>query len=147
MSDRYFIDTNIFIYLFDKCSPEKSRTSRVIIKEALDKKNGLISFQVVQEFMNAAVKRFPQKMSHKQLRNFFRRILRPLIGILPDVQIYEDALEINKQYRFSFYDSLIIAAAQSSACNILLSEDLQSDQTIEGVRIVNPYKQLMFHND
>jgi predicted nucleic acid-binding protein len=63
----------------------------------------------------------------------------PLCRVTPDVELFDRALDIHGATGFPFYDSLIVAAAVQSSCATLLSEDLQSDRTIQGVRIQNPF--------
>ncbi len=66
-------------------------------------------------------------------------VLNPLCQIYPDLLLYETCLEVQAESRYSFYDSLIIAAAMRGGCEILYSEDLQAGREIRGVKIVNPY--------
>ena len=66
-------------------------------------------------------------------------VLLPLWTVSPSADIYHRALDLRDRYRFGFYDSLIIAAALTSGCVRLLSEDLQHGQRIEGLTIHNPF--------
>ena len=63
----------------------------------------------------------------------------PLWSVMPSTRLYRHALDVRERYRFSFYDSLIVAAALEAGCTRLLSEDLQDGQVIEGLRIENPF--------
>jgi predicted nucleic acid-binding protein len=67
------------------------------------------------------------------------RMLVPLMRVMPSAALYSDALRISQRFKFSFYDSLIVAAAQSAGCKRLLTEDMQHGQAIDGLRIVNPF--------
>jgi predicted nucleic acid-binding protein len=58
MSARFFLDTNIFVYSFDASSPKKAAESRKLIRSAIQTRNGIVSYQVVQEFFNVALRRF-----------------------------------------------------------------------------------------
>ncbi|MDZ7728612.1 MAG: PIN domain-containing protein [Dehalococcoidia bacterium] len=70
---------------------------------------------------------------------FLDGVLLPLWTVMPSVALYRRALELQDRYRYSFYDSLIIAAALEAGCTRLLSEDLHDGQDIEGLRIENPF--------
>jgi len=66
-------------------------------------------------------------------------VLLPLWRIMPSQALYQSALDLHARYQFSFYDSLIIAAALAAGCTRLYSEDLQHGQRIEGLTIENPF--------
>jgi predicted nucleic acid-binding protein len=74
-----------------------------------------------------------------EARRFLDTVLAPLWSIAPSPALYADTLDIGERYRFSFYDSLIVAAAASAGCTRLLSEDLQPGQTIGTLTITNPF--------
>jgi predicted nucleic acid-binding protein len=135
---KFFLDTNIFIYSFDKTSPEKQTISKTLIEAALTGK-GCISFQVIQEFMNVALRRFTPPMTSSQAQQYLENILLRLCAYFPNETFYQRALGIHNRWRFSWYDSLVITAALESSCDILYSEDLQHDQVIENLRVVNPF--------
>jgi len=139
MSARYFLDTNVFVYSFDRRSPGKQRRSIDLIHTALSSGEGVISTQVVQEFLNVATRKFRVPMKAKDARVYLRQVLNPLCQVFPDLALYESCLEIQKRTKFSFYDSLILAAGISAGCSRLYSEDLQANREIDGIEITNPY--------
>lgn len=134
-----FIDTNLFIYLFDETAPEKRSRSQELIQSAIETKNGVISYQVVQETLNVLTTKLQNPVTIEDARLFFQKILIPLWRINPNHRLYESAIDIQSRYRYSFYDSLIIAAALKTGCTQLLSEDLQAGQQIQKLKIVNPF--------
>ena len=140
MSGRFFIDTNVFVYSFDDRQPDKQERSRALIQEGLKTGLGMISTQVVQEFLNVATHKFavPLKIEHSTL--YLRQVLNPLCQVYPDLALYESSLDIQAETRYSFYDSLILASAMRGGCDFLYSEDLQAGQEVRGVKIVNPYQ-------
>ena len=138
MSDKYFIDTNIFIYLIDKNSP-KQQVSQNLVQAAIKSGDGYISTQVIQEFLNLATGKFLVQLKSFDSIDFMENILFPLCLVYPDFELYKSAIEIKNETKYSFYDSLIIAAALEADCRVLYSEDLQSGQKIRGLEIVNPY--------
>lgn len=134
-----FIDTNIFIYLFDETAPEKRARSQELIHNAIETKNAVISHQVVQETLNVITTKLQNPVISEDARLFFQKVLLPLWKMNPNHKLYESALDIQSRYRYSFYDSLIIAAALKTGCTQLISEDLQAGQQIEKLKIVNPF--------
>jgi len=139
MKDKYFLDTNIFIYSFDRSNIEKSLKAQSIISQCIDTGNGFISTQVIQEFVNVATKKFSTPMKAKDLKMYMNEVLFPLCSIFPTFDLLNKSLEIHDRFKFSYYDSMIIAAAIQSDANVLLSEDLKSSQKIERVTILNPF--------
>ncbi len=139
MSGRFFLDTNIFVYTFDPNAPSKSKKAAQLIRRAVDSGEGMISYQVVQEFLNVALRRFSPAMSTAEAEQYLVTVLRPLLAIHSSPALYLSALKLREKYRLSWYDSLIAAAAVEGGCDRLVSEDLQHGQKIEGVRIENPF--------
>ena len=139
MSARFFLDTNLFVYTFDGTAPAKAKKSAQLIRRAADTGEGIISYQVVQEFFNVAFRRFAQPMSVAEAEQYLITVLRPLLAVHSSPAIYFAALRIAEKHRISWYDSLIVAAALEGQCERLYSEDFQDGRKIEGLRIENPF--------
>jgi predicted nucleic acid-binding protein len=139
MNDKYFLDTNIFIYSFDSSNPKKQNTAHQLISNALSGDIGCISYQVIQEFLNVATQKFATPLMKRDCLTYITNILEPLIELLPSIELYKSALDIKEGWLYSFYDSLIIAAALRANCNILYTEDLQHEQKIREMVILNPF--------
>ena len=139
MSDRFFIDTNIFAYTFDEKSPKKAQRSLQLIREAVDTGRGIVSYQVVQEFFNLALRRFPQPMNAADAEQYLMTVFRPLLAIHSSSALYLEGLRIAGKYPLSWFDCLIVSAALQGECSVLYSEDLQHGQKIEDLRIENPF--------
>jgi predicted nucleic acid-binding protein len=140
MSAKFFLDTNIFVYSFDTTCQAKQIKAKELIQEALSTNMGVISYQVIQEFLNVASKKFAVALKTTDLRMYFDEILSPLCDIYPSLDFYIFALEIKSQTGFSFYDSLIVATAIKSGCRKLYTEDMQDQRTIMGLKIINPFR-------
>ena len=141
MSDD-FIDSSVLVYLVDESNAEKRRIAEQVARSALDEGTGSISFQVVQETLNVVTgTKLVTPMTPLDAERFLATILDPLWKVMPSRELYRRCLEIKARYRYSFYDSLIIAAALEDGCTQLLSEDLQDGQRIEGLVITNPFRQ------
>jgi predicted nucleic acid-binding protein len=139
MSGRFFLDTNIFAYAFDAKAPAKARRAIRLIRQAADTGEGVVSYQVVQEFFNLAFRRFAQPMSVVDAEQYLITVFRPLLAVHSSSALYIEGLRIAGKYQLSWYDSLIVAAALQSQCTVLFSEDLQHGQKIEDLRIENPF--------
>lgn len=137
--DKYFIDTNIIVYMFDKKNIEKQAKSVSIIRQALKNGNGIISFQVIQEFCNVAMKKFESPLTYEDCKTFINRFLYPLCDVFQGIELYNSALLICVDTGYSFYDSLILSATIKSNCKILYTEDMQNRHLIKGIEIINPF--------
>jgi len=133
---KIFIDTNILIYTVDQKDQEKFKLSRKIVKLVSSDHSSVISTQVLQEFYNASTAKLKlEKIFIKNLVHSFQNM--EIVTI--DPQIIEQAIDISIIFQLSFWDSLIVAAAEQARCIFLLSEDLNSGQTLRGIKIVNPF--------
>ena len=137
MKDKFFIDTNIFVYAFS-LEAEKKKIAKQVIKDA-HKKGGCLSFQVIQEFLNTVTRKFVIPLNKEDTKKYLSEILFPICDVFPSEDLYKRALDIREKFKYSFYDSLIIAAALESNCKILYSEDLQHNQKIYNLTIINPF--------
>ncbi len=136
---KFFLDTNIFVYTFDDRAPEKRSKARFLVETALRNQTGITSFQVIQEFLNVATGKFEKPLSRGDCSLYLDRVLSPLCDIHSSPMLYESALDVQERWKFSFFDSLIVAAALSGSCGILYSEDLQHGQKIRELTIENPF--------
>jgi predicted nucleic acid-binding protein len=139
MSARFFLDTNIFVYTFDTKAPAKAKRAARLIRQAADTGEGVVSYQVVQEFFNVAFRRFSRPMNVAEAEQYLVTVFRPLLAVHSSPTLYVEALRVSGKYRLSWYDSLIVAAALQAQCGRLYSEDLQHGQELEGLRIENPF--------
>ncbi len=137
MSVDTFLDSNVFVYLFDDSDEAKQRRAETLVQEGLEKGTACISYQVVQETMNVMLRKIG--VSTEETRTFLDRVLVPLWRVSPTGTLYRRSLDVSARYRFSFYDSLIVAAALEAGCRTLYSEDLQHGQQVEGLTVHNPF--------
>jgi predicted nucleic acid-binding protein len=135
MQDKVFLDTNIIIYAYSKTD----RTKQEIAKQLIMNNNTIISTQVLQEISNTLRRKL--KMDYDMIKSLLEECIQNTNQLAVNNQetIFLSC-DIAKYYGFSFYDSLIIAAALENGCTILYSEDLQHNQIIEQrLRIINPF--------
>ena len=139
MSDRFFLDTNVFVYCFNTDAPSKAQRARELIHQAVTTRKGIVSFQVVQEFFNVALRRFSQPMKVPEAEQYLATVFRPLLAIHSSLSLYAEALQLAARFQLSWYDSLIVAAALEGECNILYTEDLRTGQQFGEMRVQNPF--------
>jgi predicted nucleic acid-binding protein len=139
-SARFFLDTNVLIYSFDIESRIKQKRACDLIDAALTAHQGVISYQVVQEFLNAAIRKFARVLSENEAQLYSKRVLMPLCHVFPDDRLYSQALSISSEVRVSFYDALIISSALVADCSILWTEDLQHGRRIGNLEIRDPFR-------
>ena len=138
MSVENFLDTNIFVYLFDETDDDKRERAERLVQQALENETGCISYQVVQETINVITRKL--NATPEKARQILDRVLIPLWRVNPTRTLYQRGLDLQTRYRLSFYDSLIVASALAAGCKTLYSEDMQHGQLIEGVSITNPFR-------
>ena len=120
MSDRFFLDTNIFVYSFDLSAAAKSQSAQQLIRKALTTQKGVISYEVVQEFFNVALRRFVQPMKAGDAQHYLSAVFRPLLGVHSSQVLYVEALHLHAHGGLSWYDALIVSAAIQTRRELLL---------------------------
>lgn len=133
MSAKAFFDTNVLIYAFAQNDPRSDAA------EALLAAGGLVSVQILNEFVAVAVRKLGMPWSDVLEALSAIRTLCPSPVPLT-VDTHESALRIAQQFGYRIYDSLVVAAALEAGCDTLYSEDMQHGQVIEALTIRNPFK-------
>jgi predicted nucleic acid-binding protein len=139
MSGRFFLDTNIFVYSFDAGAPQKAAQANKLIRSAIETRSGMVSYQVVQEFFNVALRRFAKPMSGTDAEQYLSTTFRPLLSVHSSSALFGEALRIGARFRLPWYDSLVVASAIEGQCDLLYSEDFQDGQQFENLTISNPF--------
>ncbi len=139
MNARFFLDTNLFVYSLSHSAAAKSRRSAQLIRQAIATRNGIVSYQVIQEFFHVAFRRFTPPMSLAEAEQYLATVFRPLWAIHSSHALYAEALHLRNRYRLSWYDSLLVAGAIEAECSVLYSEDMQHGQEFGNMRIENPF--------
>lgn len=138
----FFLDTNVLVYAQATNEPQKRPVAAALIAEALRTGRGMISTQVVQEFLHVAIRHAAPAFGPDEITEYLHKVLWPLCGHFPSRPFYERALQIKATTGYTFYDCLIVTAAVESGCRTLYSEDLQHNRVIHGLTIVNPFVDL-----
>ena len=130
-----FIDTNVLIYAFTADEPAKQEIALRFLDDCLP----VISTQIVKEFSNVLLR----KVSLQIVQETINEIADVTEVVNEEIGLIFASFDIHKRYKFSFYDSLTIATAINSKCQVLLSEDMQDGQVIDGnLKIINPFNNL-----
>ena len=139
MNGKFFLDTNLFVYSFDRNPAPKTRRALQLIREAISTRKGIVSYQVVQEFFSVALRRFEQPMRAEEAEQYLATVFRPLLVVHSSQALFNEALQISGRYQVPWYDALIVAGAVQAQCEVLYSEDFQHGQKFDKLEIRNPF--------
>jgi predicted nucleic acid-binding protein len=127
-----FFDTNVLLYLLSADATKADRAEQLLTA------GGLVSVQVLNEFASAAAGKLA--MPRVEIREILSTI-RAVCNLKPlDVETHELGLELAERYRYSVYDSMVLAAALRAGCSTVFSEDFQHGQKIDRLTIINPFR-------
>ncbi|KHD06880.1 twitching motility protein PilT [Candidatus Thiomargarita nelsonii] len=136
MIEASFVDANVLIYRRDSSEPVKQQKATAWIDFLWQSKQGHLSVQVLNEFYVIVTRKLKPGMDIEAARADVRALMmwQPI-----DTVVVEKAWIIQDRFLFSWWDSLIVAAAQVAQCRYLLTEDLQDGQELDSVIVVNPF--------
>jgi len=132
---KVFLDTNIFVYSLDQSDSHKMNKCRELLKGVALERNGVISTQVLQEFYVASTRKLG---TDPLIAKDILRTLERFETVVISPMLIREAVDCSILNHLSFWDALIIVAAESAHCETLWTEDLNHGQIIRGVRIENP---------
>ena len=138
MSARSFFDTNVLVYADDKATPAKQRRALDLVAEHRRGRTGVVSLQVLQEYFVTVTRklRVDPEIARRKVE-----LLAEFDVATPEVADILAAIDLHRLHRFSFWDALVLRSAKQTGCSVLFSEDLQQAREIDGIRIVNPFRQ------
>jgi len=136
--DKIFLDTNVLIYSYDVSAEKKHERAKTIMTDLWDSGRGILSTQILEEFFVNITKKVSKPLDVKRAKDIIEDLLKWEVVIIDGGSLLE-AIEIHVRYKCSFWDSLVLHAAQKGGASLLLSEDLQDGQTVNGVKIKNPF--------
>jgi len=139
MADKYFVDTNILIYAHDAASGSKRDRARQLIEHLWQSGQGVLSTQVLQELCVNLRRKVARPLPVDEIQQLIHDYLSWEV-IVNTPQSTIQALEIELHYKVSFWDALVINAAETAGAAILYSEDLATGQKYGSVRVMNPLK-------
>ena len=136
MSGRAFVDTNVFVYLFDGRSPRKQRAAQQLLAQASSEGRVVLSTQVLQETYVALTRKLnvsePDALSAV-------RMMSAYTVVHTDTPLVLKGIRRSMQNRLSLWDALIVEAALEARCDVLYSEDLSDGQTFGAMTLRNPF--------
>jgi predicted nucleic acid-binding protein len=133
-----FLDTNIIIYAYDTSAGDKHQKARDLLTGLWDSGLGMVSTQVLQEFYVTVTRKIPKPLHLATARDIIADFLTWDV-VVNDGDAILKAIDVQEKHGFSFWDSMVIAAAISGGASVLLTEDLSDGQKIGGVEIRNPF--------
>jgi predicted nucleic acid-binding protein len=140
MSYRAFVDTNVLVYALDDAEPEKRDTARRLLGST-EYGQFVLSAQILSEFYVTVTRQLAEPVSEAKAEEAVRWLgLNPIVSI--DQALVRSAVQTSRASQLSYWDGLVVAAAASSGCERLLSEDLNDGQQIGSVRVENPFRDI-----
>lgn len=135
--DRYFVDTNVFLYPHDLSDPAKRARAKVWLAWLWENACGALSWQVLQEFYWNATRKFGVTADIARNRVQLMAQWKP-----PDITLglIERAWHWTDEAQVPFWDAMIVAAAERTRCRFLLSEDFQPGRQFGTVTVLNPFE-------
>ena len=138
MSAKVFVDTNVLIYSHDLDAGVKHDVAAALVRDIWERRHGVISTQVLQEFYVNVTRKIPAPLSHASARGILQSYFTWQVELnSPETILF--ASEIEEHHQLAFWDAMIVAAAVRGGAEWILTEDLNHGQVIEGVQIKNPF--------
>lgn len=137
MAEKYFVDTNILIYAHDRSAGLKHDRARELVEGLWASGGGVLSTQVLQELCINLRRKLAHPLPADEIRGLIQDYLSWEVVINTPESVIE-ALEIEVRFKISFWDALILHAAESSGAAVLYSEDLSTGRHYGSVRVINP---------
>ena len=136
MTTRSFIDTNVLIYAEASDEPLKQRAAIALLKSLFLDGQGVLSTQVLQEYCNVALKKLKLSAQHVRTQlDLFEQF--EIVQVTP--AIIHAGLDLHQTRSISFFDAVVLASAHASGCEVIWTEDMNTAEVINGVRIANPF--------
>ena len=137
MSARSFFDTNVLLYTDSSDAPAKRKRALELLAEHRLARTGVVSLQVLQEYFVAATRKLGVEVGVARRKV---ELFANFHVVVPDVEDVLAAVDLHRLHQVAFWDALIVRAAKEGGCPEVYSEDLQHGRTIDGVRILNPFR-------
>lgn len=137
MSGKFFVDTNILVYAHDRSTGVKHERARSLIQKLWNSGGGVLSTQVLQELCVSLRRKSTHPLSFEQMHQLLQDYLSWDI-VINTAESVLAALVIERRYNISFWDALILQAAEASGTTVVYSEDLADGQSYGSLRVINP---------
>jgi predicted nucleic acid-binding protein len=138
-TSRDFFDSNILVYAYDDRDHAKRVRARDLLAGAMESETGAVSAQVLGEFFNTVTRRIPDALSDQEAEGVIAQVaILPVVEL--DLSLVQRAIGTCRRYQISYWDALIVAAAERAGCSRIISEDLNPGQLYNGIPVVNPFE-------
>ena len=136
MSARSFFDTNVLVYTDDASALVKQRRAVELVSEHRRGGTGVVSLQVLQEYFVTVTRKLgvDARVARRKVE-----LLAEFDVATPGVPDILAAIDLHRLHSFSFWDALILRAAQQAGCSVVFSENMQHTRDIDGLRVLNPF--------
>lgn len=140
MTAKFFVDTNVLLYAASKAKEDELKRQQA--RELLSRIEIVLSAQVLQEFYAVAVTKVRLQMTQDEAQAVVQSLTAfPVCTITCDLVLA--AIELQQRYKISYWDAAILTAARIISCDVVYSEDLNAGQDYGGVRVENPFAQIV----
>ena len=134
MTEKYFVDSNVWLHLFTEDDSRKKAVAESFLGERNGRDVLFVSWQVINEvWSNLLRKGLPDKIAREMIEHMLGSC--ELVDFSYDLII--SAHDLRTRHPVSFWDSLVVAAAQAADCDILVSEDMQDGKRFGALRVKN----------
>jgi len=140
MNDRFFVDTNLLVYAYDGSMGAKHAAVLKLFHQLFRSGSGVISTQVLQELAVCLRRKVGRPPSSAEIRKIITELQVEWEVFVNGTESILHALALADRFQISFWDSLILQAAQATSSAILYTEDLNHSQRYDSVRVINPFK-------
>lgn len=138
MSAKYFVDTNILVYAHDASTGARHQQARALLTTLWVNRNGVLSTQVLQEFFVTITRKVTAPPATETVRQWLTDYMQWEV-VINDATTILDAIDMQTRYQLSFWDAMILQAANNAGAATLYSEDLNAGQRYDHVTVVNPF--------
>lgn len=139
MTEKVFVDSNILIYAHDLDAGDKREIAAAKLEELWDTEGGRLSTQALQEFYVNATRKLKAPIERGRAREIVRAYANWVHTYTTPTTILR-GIDIAENWQLSFWDAMILASAEESGCETILTEDLNHEQVIAGVKVINPFR-------
>jgi predicted nucleic acid-binding protein len=139
MSDKCFVDTNILVYAHDKAAGARHVRAAALAEELWNSARGVLSTQILQELCVSLQRKLARPLTIAEIR----RLVQPYLSwevVVNTAEATLHALEMSARYKVSYWDGLVLQAADAAGAAVLYSEDFSHGQRYGTVRAVNPFR-------
>jgi predicted nucleic acid-binding protein len=133
-----FVDTNVLVYARDASEPAKQPAAERWLRLLWATRSGRVSSQVLNEYYTVVTEKLRPGLGRDEARADVRN-LTAWAPVPTDGPVVEGAWTVQDRHGLSWWDALVVSAAQVAGCAWLLTEDLQHGQALDGVTVVDPF--------